>query len=52
MLMYIIKRDGRKVPFNVEKITNAVFKAAKAVGGSDYEEASAIAEQVCKVCEA
>ena len=26
MLMYITKRDGRKVPFNVEKIINAIFK--------------------------
>ena len=38
MLMYIIKRDGRRVPFNVEKIANAIFKAAKAVGGTNYEE--------------
>ncbi len=52
MLMYITKRDGRKVPFNVEKIVNAIFKAAKAVGGTDYEEASRVAEEVCRLCEA
>lgn len=51
MLMYIIKRDGRKVPFNVEKIANAVFKAAKAVGGTDYQESVFVAEQVAKLCE-
>ncbi|MBR1528894.1 MAG: anaerobic ribonucleoside triphosphate reductase [Oscillospiraceae bacterium] len=51
MLMYIIKRDGRKVPFNVEKISNAVFRAAQAVGGSDYNEANAVAEEVCRICE-
>ncbi len=51
MLMYITKRDGRKVPFNVEKIVNAIFKAAKAVGGTDYEEATRVAEEVCKLCE-
>ncbi|MBQ8927953.1 MAG: anaerobic ribonucleoside triphosphate reductase [Oscillospiraceae bacterium] len=51
MLMYIIKRDGRRVPFNMEKIINAVFKAAKAVGGTDYEEATHVAEEVCRLCE-
>ncbi len=51
MLMYIIKRDGRKVPFNVAKISDAVFKAAKAVGGSDYAEAESVAEEVCRICE-
>lgn len=51
MLMYITKRDGRKVPFNVEKIINAIFKAAKAVGGTDYDEAARIAEEVCRLTE-
>ncbi|MDE6005761.1 MAG: anaerobic ribonucleoside triphosphate reductase [Oscillospiraceae bacterium] len=51
MLMYIVKRDGRKVPFNVEKIADAVFKAAKAVGGTDYQESILVAEQVAKLCE-
>ena len=52
MLMYIIKRDGRRVPFNVEKIANAIFKAAKAVGGTNYEESMAVAEEVCRLCDA
>ena len=52
MLMYITKRDGRKVPFNVEKIVNAIFKAAKAVGGTDYDEAASVAEEVCRLVEA
>ncbi|MBR3630556.1 MAG: anaerobic ribonucleoside triphosphate reductase, partial [Oscillospiraceae bacterium] len=52
MLMYITKRDGRKVPFNVEKIANAIFKAAKAVGGTDYDEATRVAEEVCRLTEA
>ena len=51
MLMYITKRDGRKVPFNMEKIINAIFKAAKAVGGTDYDEASRVAEEVCRLVE-
>ncbi len=51
MLSYIIKRDGRKDPFDMEKISNAVFRAAQAVGGSDRAEAEAVAKQVCQVCE-
>ena len=43
MLTKIIKRDGREVPFNIEKIANAIFKAAQAVGGSDYDQAMALA---------
>ena len=32
---YVLKRDGRKVPFNEKKIADAIFKAAQAVGGED-----------------
>ena len=46
MVTKIIKRDGREVPFNIEKIANAIFKAAKAVGGSDYDSALNLAEKV------
>ena len=48
MITKIVKRDGREVPFNLEKIANAIFKAAQAVGGSDYDEAMALA---CEVSE-
>ncbi len=40
------KRDGRFVPFNEEKIANAIFKAAKSVGGKDYGSARNIARKV------
>ena len=43
MITKITKRDGREVPFNIEKIANAIFKAAKAIGGSDYESALELA---------
>ncbi|MBR3952019.1 MAG: anaerobic ribonucleoside triphosphate reductase [Oscillospiraceae bacterium] len=46
MITTIIKRDGRIADFNVDKIANAIFMAAKANGGSDYEEAQSIAEMV------
>ncbi|MBO5448413.1 MAG: anaerobic ribonucleoside triphosphate reductase [Ruminococcus sp.] len=39
MIVKIIKRDGRTVTFNIEKIANAIYKAAQSVGGSDYETA-------------
>jgi len=40
------KRDGRLEPFDQERITNAVWKAAKAVGGKDREQAQNISNQV------
>ncbi len=48
MITRIRKRDGREVPFNIEKIASAIFKAAQAVGGSDYDTALALA---CEVAE-
>jgi len=46
MITKIRKRDGREVPFNIEKIANAIFKAASAVGGNDYNTALSLAEKV------
>lgn len=47
MITRIQKRDGRVVTFNVEKIANAIYKAAESIGGSDYDEALEIAGRVC-----
>ena len=33
MITKIRKRDGREAPFNIEKIANAIYKAASATGG-------------------
>ncbi|MBR5312942.1 MAG: anaerobic ribonucleoside triphosphate reductase [Clostridia bacterium] len=52
MITKIIKRDGREVPFNLEKIANAIFRAAQAVGGSDYGEAMSLAIEVSERIEA
>ena len=46
MITKIIKRDGREVAFNIEKITNAIYKAAQAVGGKDYNTALKLSEMV------
>ena len=35
MITKILKRDGREVPYDREKITNAIFAAAKALGGEN-----------------
>ena len=51
MITKIRKRDGREVPFNVEKIANAIFKAAQSVGGNNYEESLELAYQVCTYLE-
>lgn len=46
MLETIVKRDGRVVPFELTKIADAVFKAAQAAGGRDYELAMSVAQEV------
>lgn len=51
MITKIRKRDGREVPFNIEKIANAIFKAASAVGGKDYNSSLLLAEEVVEYLE-
>lgn len=46
MIREIRKRDGSIVPFEKDKITLAIFKAATAVGGDDWERAEALCGQV------
>ena len=43
MLTTIRKRDGREVAFDPNKITEAIYKAAQSVGGSDREMAMELA---------
>ncbi|MBS7607513.1 ribonucleoside triphosphate reductase [Candidatus Bathyarchaeota archaeon] len=45
-MKYVRKRDGRLEPFDQERITNAIWKAAKAVGGKDRELAKRLSDQV------
>ena len=46
MITKIRKRDGREAPFNIEKIANAIYKAAGVTGGRDYDTALKLAEKV------
>ncbi len=44
----IVKRDGRVADFDTEKITSAIMKAARSVGGSDRKEAERLTALVVK----
>jgi len=46
MVTSIRKRDSRVVPFYLDKITDAIFKAARSQGGTDRETALQIALEV------
>lgn len=46
MIESIRKRNGEIVPFHQEKITWAIFRAATAVGGDDWEKAEDLSRQV------
>lgn len=50
-ILHIVKRDGRLAPFNKEKIAQAIFKAAKAVGGEDRQLADELASVVVMLLE-
>ena len=46
MIQQIVKRDGRVVPFELDKITEAIYKAAQALGGQDRSMAEKLAADV------
>ena len=48
MFTKIKKRDGREVPFDEAKITEAIFKSAKAIGGADKQMAMELTLEVLK----
>jgi uridine kinase len=48
-IKYVIKRNGDSVPFVQERITNAIFRAAVAVGGRDKTIAQDLSNQVVKI---
>lgn len=52
MITHIVKRDGRVVPFDAQKITFAVLRAAVAVGGRDRETAEQVTRAVVERLEA
>lgn len=50
-LRRVIKRTGAVVPFNPERITNAIYRAAVAVGGRDRQTAENLTLQVIQYLE-
>ncbi|MBE6036298.1 MAG: anaerobic ribonucleoside triphosphate reductase [Clostridiales bacterium] len=46
MTRRIIKRDGREVAFNLDKITEAIYQAAQALGGQNRAMAEELAKKV------
>lgn len=51
MIKQVYKRDGTFQEFNVDKITEAIFKAARACGGNDRKTAENLAKEVEKLLE-
>ncbi len=47
----VVKRTGAIVPFTPERITNAIYRAAVAVGGHDRKIAEGLTEQVIALME-
>lgn len=47
----VIKRDGSTVDFTPQRITNAIYRAAVAVGGRDKRTAEKLTEKVIQVLE-
>ncbi|NHL58836.1 hypothetical protein G6X41_15210, partial [Staphylococcus aureus] len=46
MTPHVMKRDGCKVPFNSERIQEAILRAAKAAGVDDADDFATVAEVV------
>ena len=50
-IQQVVKRTGAVVPFNRERITNAIYRAAVAVGGRDRSIAEGLADEVVALLE-
>ncbi|HEY6626778.1 MAG TPA: ATP cone domain-containing protein, partial [Ignavibacteriaceae bacterium] len=48
-ITHVVKRSGAIVPFKQERVINAIYRAAVAVGGRDKETAEDLAEQVIQI---
>ncbi|MGA2386564.1 MAG: ribonucleoside triphosphate reductase [Candidatus Bathyarchaeia archaeon] len=45
-MKFVLKRDSKLEPFDQERITTAIWKAAKACGGKDKEQAKRVSDEV------
>jgi len=46
MITKVLKNDGRRVNFNVDRITKSIYRAASSIGGQNYEKAEELAQKV------
>ena len=46
MISKVIKRDGRKVNFNVDRIARSINRAANSIGGQDYSKSEELANKI------
>ncbi len=51
MIRKIMKRDGKIADFNPIQITNAIWKAAQAVGGKDHRKAAELTDKALELLE-
>jgi len=49
VIKYVVKRSGAVVPFTPERITNAIYRAAVAVGGRDRGISEDLGRQVVQI---
>ena len=50
-ITHVVKRTGAIVPFKQDRITNAIYRAAVAVGGRDRSTAEGLSDQVVAMLE-
>lgn len=49
--LYVVKRDGKKVPFDRQKIYNAIAGAARECGSTKSDELKRLTDQVATKCQ-
>lgn len=49
--LYVVKRDGKKVPFDRQKIYNAIAGAARECGSTTTDELKRLTDQVVNKCQ-
>ena len=50
-IKFVIKRTGAVVPFNPDRITNAIYRAAVAAGGRNKDKAEKLCKKVVEILE-
>ena len=51
MITKVVKKDGRKVNFEVERIAKSIYKAANSIGGQNYAKSESLANIVLEKLE-